>query len=266
MIKTNNAAVGANTRGSLQALVQAGMLDAPSAMLIERALAKHRPSSPCGWTFLLADCLEAKRERALAAASLAEVFSSAVDFIDDVQDGDADRHFGDLSLAVQVNLCAQLVSVAGYLAARFDEETRRVPPAMAVHVPGLLAAMCCGQRVELTREGWSVPTYDRVGRLIGGRQFEVYLRAAAQAAEASVAPLLPLAEPLGVLVQYVCDDASSDSRLQGLPPEELRTMRQSALDEFGRAAQAAPASCRPVIDMLAQFACRPLRSGPLELG
>lgn len=95
--------------------------------------------------------------------------------------------------------------------------------------PGTLSAqesrpfteMVCGQRAELIREDWSLRSYVRLCYATGGRQLEVYFRAAAQDADADSSLLVSLADPFGLPMHTLCDVRSNDSRIVAFGAGEI---------------------------------------------
>ncbi len=251
-----NAAVGLETRRFLASLVDEGTgLDQECVDLMERVLVRVRPVSPCGWVFLLADALGAARGPAMAAASFAELFYAMCSFTDDVQDGDAARYMKDLSPAMRVNVMMQLLCVT---AARGRDLSLPGREAEALEALAgsfeIGAVMLRGQRYELTRERWSVARYRKVAELSAGRQFEVYLGVAALAARADPSRLLPLAAPLGILVQLRHDESARDDRLSGLSRAGLERLRRSALADLVKAARRVPRAARGIVATMVTFA------------
>lgn len=225
MLTASNAAIGVFTRALMRDLVFTGDLDEGSEELLLRALAKTRPRSHAGWVFVLADALGAGRVIAMQAASFAELCCAAIDLIDDVQDGDATRTLGDATFAVQVNVSSHMLVLSALAAARLDQAVRSGGSGLAHEAYRLFSAMASGQRMEVTREGWSPSQYEHVAALTCGKQYELYLRTAAFAAAKHVGPWLPLTVPLGVATQIACDLHASDPRLLCFGESEVERMR-----------------------------------------
>jgi hypothetical protein len=251
MLRANNAAVGLETRRHLRALLRDGVMDEPSLALLQAALAKTRPRSHAGWVFLLADALGAPRSIALRAGSVAEVFCCAVDLVDDVEDGDAAAYLPGCAPAVLVNAAAHAWVVAGLFASLFERGVPSTAPVgLTASLLGLASSMACGQRIELTREGWNEEAYARVSDLTGGRQLEAYFRIATFAARAEPSPFVRVAAPLGRLLQMRCDEATNDQRLLVLPATDVESLRNDARASLQEALRWIPARARPVMDMV----------------
>jgi hypothetical protein len=254
----NKPAVSMRTRRALYGLVADGTLDEASATLMERVLDKTRPASSSGWVFSLAEALGASVERALAHASFCEVICAAVDFIDDVQDGDAHNYLGDVTPPVQLNLGVHIVMVAMTMACRLDAEADlNAEHGLTGATSRLLSRMGCGQRVELARESWSTSTYESMCVLTGGCQLEIYFRAAAQAAGAEIAPWRAVAEPLGVLLHMLHDERVADQRLLSLPAPEVADLRLQTQGRLRAAMQETAGPGRAVAEQLAAYAGLP---------
>ena len=259
MLLANNPAVNLETRTFLHGLIDE-VLDEPCAALLLRALEPVRDTGPSGWVFLLADSLGAPREKALAAASFCEMYYAMCSFTDDVQDGDA-GYMPDLDGPMQINTLAQLICATAVRGASLREHLPPEEVLDALHrafSSGVL--MLRGQRIELLREDWSIDAYRQVAVLSGGRQFDVYLRMAALAADVAADPLLPLSDPLATLVQVHHDERSSDERLLSLPPGDVAALRQRARDDLLEAARLAPERSRKVVDMIVEAATEPAGS------
>lgn len=245
----NSSAVGARTRRLLADCVVRGELDEPCAALLERGLAKARGHAHGGLVFCLAQSLGASAEVALEAASAAEIINGAIDITDDVQDGDSSAYLGDLPVAIHINLVVHLLTVGMLAITRLEQTHGGARPAgLTGACCRLLSGMACGQRVELLRENWSPSAYKRMSHLTGGCQYELYFRVASWAAGKEVDALLPLAPPLGLLVQMAVDEASRDGRLLGLPGSEMAVVKQEALRELGDAVERIPTACRLALD------------------
>lgn len=254
MLTANDPAIGAVTRRQLRVLVAEGLLDQETLSLVERVLDKSRPKSSSGWCFLLAQALGAPCERAMEVASAVEILCSAIDFVDDVQDGDAKRYLGDVPMPIQVNVAVQMLTIFVLLIARQQYRGSWSSFNFQAEAMALLNAMGCGQRLELSRDAWSPAVYQRMAELTGGCQLEIYFRAAAWAAETEAAPFLELCEPLGFLLHMVNDRAAHDERLTRLCAAEMESRRRDASARLQRAAEAVPGEARPVIELLLRYA------------
>jgi hypothetical protein len=248
---SDNLAVGLETRRGLRRWVAAGMLDEPSATLVERALDKSRSTSASGWALRLAQALGAPEDRAMHAAVVSEWVYATVDVTDDVQDGDAFCYLA-VPPAVQINLSVHLVALALYAASSFcDLELTRQASA-------LFSRMACGQRLEIARDDWSVESYERMARLTGSCQFELYFRVCAWAAGSDPTSLLALAQPLGILIHMAADGQSHDPRLGSLEPADTRALRSRACSELAVAQAAIPVAARRALaTLLAMARCEP---------
>lgn len=251
----NNYSIGLHTRRLLNQLVTQKELDHPSLLLIERALEQSRPKNISGWVYLLADALGSPIENAMEMGSFIELFFAALDLIDDIQDGDADKYLNDVPLPVQINLGIHLLTLAIYAAERFYSQLpEKKPDSLVSHLTRLLSGVICAQRIELTRENWSSTTYQWMSQVSAGKQLELYFRAATLAANVDVTPFLALTEPLGFLLELTCDERSHDNRVFCLPSDELNKMREDAKEQLALAFAQIPIAARPVIERLFAFA------------
>lgn len=229
--ENNRPAIALATRRSLQRWRARGWLDSPSVSLVERVLDKSRPGSLSLWVHELALELGAPLEAALNHASAAELLYAAIDFTDDVEDGDAGKCLPDVSLPVSINASAHLFVLAWRGLSELDA-------ALSSEIAALVSGMFCGQRGELTREGWSIEAYERMARATGGLQIEAYARIAAHAARVDAEALARPTAALGVLIHLAADERSQDPRLFLLPEpdrERLRVRAGLELDEELRA-------------------------------
>jgi hypothetical protein len=256
VLTANNPAVNLETRRFLRSLVDERLgLDEPCVALLETAIDRSRHVSPSGWVYLLADSLGAGRDDAIEAASFAEMYYAMCSFTDDVQDGDAPSYMPHDDPRLDINTLAQLICATvvrgGRLASRLDSG-RASSELTHAFLAGV--TMLRGQRIELLRENWSTASYRTVAELSGGRQFEVYFRLAALAADHAPDPFIPLSDPLGILVQIFHDRTSMDDRLLCLPEAEVAALIDSAFTALGSASREVPDPARPVIDMMLEHA------------
>lgn len=231
--ENNRPAIALATRRSLQRWRAQGWLDDPSASLIERVLDKSRPGSLSLWVHDLALELGAPLEAALDHASAAELLYGAIDFTDDVEDGDAGRYLPDVSLPVSINVSAHLFVLAWRALSELDAE-------LSAETAARVSGMFCGQRGELTREGWSIEAYERMARATGGLQMEAYARIAAHAARVDAEPLVRPAGALGVMMHLAADMRSGDPRLMSLPESEREGLLARVGIELDAALRALP--------------------------
>jgi hypothetical protein len=253
VLTASHAAIGVFTRALMRELAAGGDLDEASELLLLRQLEKTRPRSHCGWVFALAEALGASREPAMHAGSFAELCCAAIDLVDDVQDGDAGQTLGDVPLAVQVNISEHMLVLSVLGAARLEQVVGHGPGSLVREAYRLFSAMASGQRMEVSREDWSPHQYELVASLTCGKQYELYLRTAAFAADAEVEPLLALAAPLGVATQIACDLLASDPRLLRFSEPEVERMRADWTARTRQVLDRVPALARPVLSQVSLF-------------
>jgi hypothetical protein len=247
------------TRGWLRSLITEGDLDEASYALVTRVLEKCTRGSFALFSFDLAVGLGAEMQEALEAASLSELIYAAVDYADDLEDGDAAGYLAEVPEPIRVNLSHQLLALA--MARAVETESILARPGLARACGRALCAAASGQRAELTREGWSAETYARVAEWMGGRQFECYLRAAAAGARVGDELLVPIARPLAITMLSKHDEASGDARLLSLPAATMEALREQARQELRSAAAALPEAAGRVVERLINLAARPSVSG-----
>lgn len=250
MWQLNNPAVLMTVRQNVRSLIAEGALDEASAALVLRATEKAAKRGPAGWLYALGQSLGAPAERALQAAAVAHVIYAAFDITDDVQDGDVGEYLADLSPAVQVNVAIHLWVLGGLLAQRFAAGESGLGAATFTEI----SRAFCGQRLDLTRTNWSTAAYEAMIRGIGGAQFVVYMLLVAEAAGLPLDTLRDFGVTLASLVQLESDHASDDSRITGLPVDEVSALRERLRGELRAALAAAPAAAMPVLERVAQFA------------
>ena len=234
-------AVDLCTRGWLLELERSSdVLDEGSRELVERALDRALEVTLAGFVFRLALALGAERDRALEAASFAELFYAGCSTVDDVQDGEAGDYLGELPPALRVNAAFMLLTLA---MARLGE----LCPQLVAPCFLRATAMLTGQRLELLRQGWSVETYRRVARLSAGSEIRVMVAVAAVAAGLAHEPLEPAADALGELIQIETDRRTGDPRLLALPAREVAAYEAEVRGRLARALEAWPAPGREVV-------------------
>lgn len=220
-------AISLETRRTFRRWLTQGSLDPESIAVLERVLEQSRSGSLSLFVYDLALDLGAGTEPALRASSAAELLFAAIDFTDDVEDGDAIRKLPGVSLPVCTNTASHLLVLAWRAITELDAS-------LSVTVASLVSGMFSAQRLELTREGWSAAAYERVGRANGGMQLETYVRLAAYAAgvpaERYVGPL----GAIGILMQVASDERCRDNRLYSLPEAERAAMAETARRERDR--------------------------------
>jgi len=234
---SNGPAVDLSTRKWLDGLVIEGaLLDAASRSLMERAITKCLRVTPCGLVHDVARGLGAPPDLALLAGSVSEVFYAVCSLTDDLQDGDAEPYLGPIPPALAWNMQSHLLCL---LAVRANElasklkETRRRDLVTKIYATG--AAMLLGQRLELTRDSWTIETYEKVARLSAGEQFGLHLLLGALAADVEPEPLRRWGRAFGTLLQLVADVESQDSRLVRFPTEERGELCSRLTRELERA-------------------------------
>lgn len=220
-------AIALETRRTLQRLRGQGWLDQASVAVIERVLDCSRPGSLSLFVYQLALQLGAGVESALRSASSAELLYAAIDFTDDVEDGDESDSLPGTSHPVCINTAAQLLVLAWRAITELDQ-------ALSASVASLVSGMFSGQRLELTREGWSAEAYERVGRANGGMQLETYVRLAAFAAGVPAEPLIKPLGAIGILMQIASDEPKRDDRLYSLPEHDRHELASRARTEMGK--------------------------------
>jgi len=226
-------AIALETRRTLQRLRAQGWLDQASIAVIDRVLACSRPGSLSLFVYDLALNLGAGIEPALRSASAAELLYAAIDFTDDVEDGDESDSLPGTSHAVCINTAAHLFVLAWRAITELDQ-------ALSVSIASLVSGMFSGQRLELTREGWSAEAYERVGRANGGMQVEIYVRLAAFAAGVPAEPLIKPLGAIGILMQIASDEPKRDDRLYSLPEQDRQELASRARTEMEQGLEGLP--------------------------
>ena len=258
MLNANNPAVNLETRTFLRGLIDSEEgLDKGSVDLLEKVLEKVKDISPSGWVFMLAQAQGASFDAAIKAASFSELYYAMCSFTDDVQDNDAAQYMHESDNRILINTLAQIicVTVVRGLNLSFDSKNANVSPEiLQAFLNG--AVMLRGQRIEITRQNWSVARYKTVALLSGARQFDVYFRMASLAAKSSPEPFLRLSNPLGILIQVWHDKKSKDERLLGLPEDEVESMVESARENLITAGKNVPQETRALIENMIEFACK----------
>ncbi|MCU0691593.1 MAG: hypothetical protein MUF54_09340 [Polyangiaceae bacterium] len=224
----NRRAVALGTLRAMHRWVASGVLDGETVPLLERVLEGSRRGSLAVWVHDLARLLGAPPAEALRAATCADLLYAGIDFTDDVQDGDAPARLPDVAPALCVNAAAHLLVVGLLAVCEWDA-------GLGARISALVSGMFCGQRLELTREGWGAAAYERMARATGGLQVEAYTRLAARAAQTDPASLVPACSSIGLLLHIQADRRSNDERLMALRQDEVEAMQTRARRELALA-------------------------------
>lgn len=250
----NNPMVGLATRAWINSLAEQGdVLDPDCAALVTVALEACSRVHPGGMVHDLSVREGVKSELALLAGSVAQLFYAACSATDDLQDGDSGRYFDStVPLALRLNaqlqlVCAVSLRLEELLAATCtaDEAARRV-----LNPYRVLSIMLTGQRLELTRQPWGTSQYERVARLSAGEQFAFYFSLVAVVAGTPLNFHSTLGAAFGSLLQLVVDCESRDERLTCLPPDEVRALAMTFVDEVRVVAGPIAATAAPVVEHL----------------
>ncbi|MDA3865077.1 MAG: hypothetical protein PF689_14545 [Deltaproteobacteria bacterium] len=189
MTHPNNFFISKATRGWLTTETKSpkGQLDRQSRKLLQPAINHCKAKHPGGLVHSLATDMGVTPELAKMAGICAELFYAACSFTDDLQDNDARKYMGEVSLSLLINTQAHLFALSGAAANfyqkklqdKYSSVSTKCKTSDNLNLCGFLfqtsSQMLNGQYYELQHENWNPDIYIKVAYLSSGKQFSYYL-------------------------------------------------------------------------------------------